>query len=40
MTRSFGDAVASSVGVISDPEVTSHRISKGSELSITQPTSF
>ena len=29
MTRSFGDAVASTVGVICDPEIITHRITKG-----------
>jgi len=34
MTRSFGDYVASTVGVISEPEVTTYEITKGIYLNI------
>ena len=33
MTRSFGDYVASTVGVIDEPEILTHEISKGNHTS-------
>lgn len=32
MTRSFGDYFASTVGVISDPEIIYHKITKGTNV--------
>lgn len=39
MTRSFGDYVASTVGVIDEPEIYNYPLMKGTSLSIPQRTS-